>query len=158
MGVGKTTTGAALAEELECRHVDSDIDLERLTGRSGAEFAAEHGVPALHELEAAVLLGALSSEEPSVISAAASAVENPLVRELLPRRAIVGRLVLSPSATLERQAKGAHRRPMSERELLALAERREPFLSAVENVRLDSSLSTEELVKAMVEHLRGRTL
>lgn len=153
MGVGKTTTGEALAAELEWRYVDSDVDLERLTGVSGADFAAEHGVPALHELEAAVLLGALSSGEPSVISAAASTVENRLVRELLPLRAVVVRLVLSPSATLERQAQGAHRRPMSEEELVRLAERREPFFSMLEDVRLDAGSSTDELVTAIVEHL-----
>ena len=154
MGVGKTTTGAALAAELGWNHVDSDVDLERLTGCSGADFAAEHGVHALHELEAAVLLGALSADEPAVISAAASTVENGLVRELLPRRAVVVRLVLSPSATLERQAKGTHRRPMAEEELVRLAEGREPFFSMLEDLRLDATLSTEALVAAIVDHLR----
>jgi shikimate kinase len=154
MGVGKTTTGTALAAELYWRYVDSDVDLARLAGCSGADFAAAHGVPALHELEAAVLLGALSSAEPSVITAAASIVENRLVRELLPRRAVVVRLVLSPSATLERQEQGTHRRPMSKEELVRLAERREPFFSMLEDVRLDAGLGTDELVTAIVEHLR----
>ena len=154
MGVGKSTTGKALAHELGWRYVDSDTDIERLMGCSGAEYAKRHGVPELHQLEAAVLLGALAAEEPAVITAAASTVEHPLAQGALPRRAVVVRLVLSRSETIARQAEGAHRRPMSRTELELLSDRREPFFEQLEDLRLDAARSTDQLVDAIIDHLR----
>lgn len=153
MGVGKTTTGSALATALGLAHVDSDVDIEKLIGGSGADFAAHHGVPLLHELEAAVLLGGLMSDEPSVISAASSTVESPLVRLALPRRAEVVRLKLAPASTIARQATGAHRRPMTPKELAELTERREPFFNALADLTLDAERPTDDLVASIVDHL-----
>lgn len=153
MGVGKSTTGRALALELGCSHVDSDDDIERLVGQSGRTFAEEHGVPALHHLEAAVLLGALAQEARSVITAAASTVEDATVRLVAPHRSFVVRLVAPFDETIKRQAAGGHRRPMSYEELAALAERREPFFTAVEDLRLDARQETSELVAEIVRHL-----
>ncbi|MGI9611316.1 MAG: shikimate kinase [Acidimicrobiales bacterium] len=146
MGVGKTTVGSALAAGLGRRHVDSDHDIGLLTGMSGRAFAAENGVDSLHELEAAVLLGALAAAEPAVISAAASTFEYRLVRQLLPGRAVVVRLTLGIDDTLKRQAEGGHRRPMDREELEALARRREPFFIELEDLRIAADRSPAELV------------
>ncbi len=153
MGVGKSTTGRALAERLGLPYVDSDRDLEVLIGRSGRRLAQDEGVPILHELEAAVLLGALAGETPSVISAASSTVESRLVRLVLARRAVVVRLDLEPSIAIARQAGGAHRRSMTAEELGSLAARREPLFAEVEDLRLDGRQTTEQLVGAIVVHL-----
>lgn len=154
MGVGKSTLGHALADEIGLPYVDSDEDIEALLGRSGRELAADSGVEALHEIEAAVLLGALARGTPHVITAAASVVENPLVVEALRRTAFVVRLHLSIEKTLERQAAGDHRRPMERVELEALADRREPMFAAVEDLDLDASMQPDELVRAVSEALK----
>ena len=149
MGVGKSTTGDALAAELGWDHADSDRDIEMLTGRSGADIAAEHGVPRLHQIEAAVLLGALARPAPCVVSAAASTVEDAIVRDALARRAFVARLLAPAEDVLARQLDGGHRRPMSREEYDELAERREPFFEAVEDLRLDATQPTAALVDAI---------
>lgn len=153
MGVGKSTTGEALAARLGWPYVDSDGDIERLTGGTGREFAAANDIPSLHQLEAAVLLGALASQNPSVITAAASTVENPLVQTLLNRRAVVVRLVIGVDEALLRQAQGGHRRPMSRDELTELMERREPHFASLTDLKLSAEQPTEELVEAVVAHL-----
>lgn len=153
MGVGKSTLGRALAAELDLPYVDSDDDIERLLGRSGRELAEARGVDELHEIEAAVLLGALARRSPHVITAAASVVENPLVIDALERNAFVVRLRLSVAETLERQAAGDHRRPMDAEELTALADRREPMFAAVEDLLLDATRTPDDLVAAVVESL-----
>lgn len=156
MGVGKSTTASALAIELGRRFVDSDVDIARLTGTSGAEFAAQFGVPALHRLEAAVLLGALAREAPSVIAAAASTIEDPLIRHVLPERAFVVNLTLPLDDAIRRQATGAHRRPMSLAELEAVAAKRDPMFATIEDLRLDASRPTDELVAAVLVALDVR--
>ena len=63
MGVGKTTTGRALADALGWDYVDSDDDVQHVAGMSGRAYAERHGVTALHELEAKVLIDALSLDD-----------------------------------------------------------------------------------------------
>ncbi|MGI9595332.1 MAG: shikimate kinase [Acidimicrobiales bacterium] len=146
MGVGKSTVAEALAERLGRPVADSDRDIERLTGVTGRTYAEASGVPALHRLEAAVLLGALARPEPTVVSAAASTVEDPQVRQLLGRRATVVRLVADIELTIDRQRAGGHRRPMDPEELIDLAARREPMFSAVEDLRVDANRRPVEIV------------
>lgn len=154
MGVGKSTLGRALADALGWPYSDSDDDIERLLGRSGRAFAGSEGVEALHELEAAVLIGALARPEPHVVSAAASVVENDLAVHVLSRNAYVIRLYLSIEETLDRQAAGSHRRQMDEAELVALAERREPMFMAIENHRVDAADTPASLVQQILD-VRG---
>ena len=153
MGVGKSTAGSLLAEELGRRFVDSDVDIERLTGSTGADFAAEHGVRALHQLEAAVLIGALKGDDPSVVTAASSTVEDELVRLLLPQRAWVIRIRLPLTDTIARQATGTHRRPMSIEELTELAERREPYFEELADLTVDGRHTTSQIVSDVVSWL-----
>lgn len=153
MGAGKSTTGSALADALGVPFADSDADITTLTGRSGSEIAATDGVPALHRLEAAVLLGALARSQPTVIAAAASVVEDDTVREALARRATVVRLVVPQAETLARQKTGEHRRPMSADELTALAARREPYFQEIEDLRLDATVPTRDLVSEILAFL-----
>ena len=89
MGIGKSTLANGLAEALKLPQADSDRDIEVLTGMHAAEYAAANGVPALHRLETAVLLGRLAAPEPTVISAAASTIEHDECRAALNRRAQV---------------------------------------------------------------------
>jgi shikimate kinase len=51
MGTGKSTTGRAVAAHLGCAAVDSDHEIERLTGKSVAQIFAEDGEPAFRALE-----------------------------------------------------------------------------------------------------------
>jgi shikimate kinase len=158
MGVGKSTTGVALADRLGWRYIDSDRDIERLTGGTGRDFAADHGIAALHQLEAAVLLGALAGDDRSVITAAASTVENSLVQSVINRRAVVVRLVVGVDEALERQAQGGHRRPMSREELTELMARREPLFAALADLELSAVRTTGDLVEAVVAHLSASGL
>lgn len=154
MGVGKSTTGRALAEQIGWPYVDSDEDIEDLLGFSGRDLAEQDGIDALHRLEVAVLLGALVRREPHVIGAAAFVVEDDLVTRALRRHAFVVRLELSIAKTLERQAAGNHRRPMDSDELAALARRREPMFAAVEDLRVDANEPVPDLVATIIDAFR----
>lgn len=152
MGVGKTTLGMSYAQAHDVPYVDSDTDIERLFAKSGAEVADEWGVEALHQIEAGVLLGALASTTPTVITAAASVVEKEAVREALRNRATVVWLRGDLEETLRRQRLGTHRREMSVEELEQLAERRAALFAAVADIELDANLSPSELVEQIDAH------
>jgi shikimate kinase len=83
MGVGKTTVGRLLAGSLGWPLADSDGEIEAREGASVREIQRLRGAPALHALEAAVLLGQLDAPGPSVICAAASTIEDERCRRAL---------------------------------------------------------------------------
>jgi shikimate kinase len=113
MGSGKTTVGAELAARLGRPFVDSDVEIERATGRDGRAIAATDGTPALQAFEARMLLAALAAPGPDVIAAAASVVDDAACRRALrgPDVAVI-RLRARPATLAKRHATGAHRRPL----------------------------------------------
>jgi shikimate kinase len=153
MGAGKTTTGLALGRRLGWPVRDCDLDLEERTGRTGHEVAAAAGVEELHRHEEEVLLEALSSAEPSVVSAAGSVVESDRGRRLLAGRATVVWLDVPVDELVTRMASDTHRRPLDRAAAEALLERRRALLSGVADLRLDARTPTPELVAEIVAFL-----
>ena len=149
MGVGKTTTAGLVAAQLGRPLRDSDADIEARTGRTGREIAAGDGVPALHELEAAVLLDALGQATPAVIAAAGSVVDRADCRTALDAP-FVAALDLHPTDLLERIRSGDHRRAVTLDELEALMVRREPAVAAAADLRLDARRPPADLAAAVV--------
>jgi len=111
MGSGKTTVGPPLAERLGRRFVDNDEVLTARTGRSAAEIVAADGADALHREEAAAMLDALGADdEPAVVAAAGSVVDDEAVRARLGAEDIeVVWLRAHPSTLRRRALAGAHR-------------------------------------------------
>jgi shikimate kinase len=113
MGTGKTTIGRRVAAALGRAFVDNDELLERTTGSTAAELAARDGAVALHRVEATIVLDALHADAPAVIAAAASTVEDAVVRSTLRDRAWVAWLRADP-ATLVARMPGSSARPFGE--------------------------------------------
>ena len=62
MGVGKTTVGRQLAEDLSMPFVDLDAEIERRSRRSCAQWFAESGEGAFRKIETEVLESVLCGE------------------------------------------------------------------------------------------------
>ena len=150
MGIGKTTTASAAAKALGWSAHDSDDDIETLFGVSGRVLTEELGVDELHRLESAVLLGALVADEPSLISAGASVVEDPHCVEAMARRSTVVVLEAPLDVVFARASRGRHRRSMSREALAAVADRRAPRFAQVADLRLDATQPVRRLVDAIV--------
>lgn len=152
MGSGKTTLGSGLAEHLHRPLLDSDAEIERDRGRTGAEIAEREGVEALHRLEREVLLRALQTPSPAVVTAAAS-----VVTDLSSRRALDPVFVIWLDAPVEhlaaRVASGAHRRPIDVAAAERLAAARREAFAEVADLRLDALRPAAELIAEVLTHV-----
>jgi shikimate kinase len=83
MGSGKSSIGVPLAERLGLPYVDNDDELERRTGRDAREIATAEGPDALHRAETVSFVETLARDQPAVMSAPASVVLDPDVRNRL---------------------------------------------------------------------------
>lgn len=146
MGAGKTTVGDLLAERIDRPHRDSDRDIESMIGRTGREIAATEGVDELHRLEEDVLLNALESTQPCIVSAAGWVIESPRCRRAIQGTAVAVWLRLSPEDLRTRMDQGTHRRDLPSTELAQLLERREPLLIEIADIVVDASRTPIEIV------------
>lgn len=158
MASGKTTVGRRLAVRLGWPWHDSDADIEAATGLTVRELRDREGVDAMHDLEAAQLLHALSEPGHSVVSAAASVVDAEPCRDALtgPGVAVVW-LRGSPAVLASRFPAGDHRPaygPSPVAFLTQQAERREPLLRALEPIVIDvDGIDPDQAVVQAIEAL-----
>ena len=75
MGAGKSTVGGIVAARLGLPLIDSDRWIEAKVGMTSGEYAARHGVEALHDMEATALESALDTPGGLVVTPAASVVD-----------------------------------------------------------------------------------
>jgi shikimate kinase len=176
MGSGKTTLGLALAEHFALPYFDSDQALLEKMGVTGRDLANRQGVDYLHACEAEILLHQLSRTTPSVISAAASTIDDATCRDHLakghrvcwldaPAGLLTQRLQAlassrastevardrssahgEPSEALE---DGSHRRKLRSEEFEALFVRRRALFAKCSSVHLDATLPVEELLASV---------
>ncbi len=137
MGVGKTTLGTLLAQELRRPFLDSDRVLEATQGASGSDLARALGTPALHSLELETLRAMLNSPQPSVIAAAASVVDGESGRDMIKREVVVW-LTANDDLLDGRRSLGDHRRQLDSSEAAHIRERRRPLCSEVASVVIDT--------------------
>jgi shikimate kinase len=151
MGSGKTTVGEGLAQALGRVFHDSDRSIESRTGRSGREITETDGVGALHSLEKDALLESLAGDEPAVIAAAASVIEDAEARGALAEGFCVW-VTADRGILAERSAQGSHRRPVRQSEHL---EERDRLFRETADVVVDTGdRSVEESVALVLESLR----
>ncbi len=161
MGAGKTSVGRELAPRLGWRYVDNDATLARRTGDTARELEHEVGVERLHDLEADQLLGALSAPERSVLSAAASTIEDARCREALLAPEVFVAWLRAPVPVLaDRARRGRHRPELGAAGLDVLLERqakvRDPLFESVADLVVDASQgSPEQLAREIEGAVRG---
>ena len=161
MGVGKTTTGRAVADAIGRPFDDSDSWIERRFATTAALIASERGVAALHRVEAdhaaaALAAAALAATTPSVISIAASAIEDDRVVAALTRS--FGILLLAPTDALGDRIACSGRRDLGADRLgaiEALTQTRLPMWRAVAKATIDTTIGRNETVDAVLEAIDG---
>jgi shikimate kinase len=159
MGVGKTTVGRLVADSLGRPLRDSDTDLGTIH-RNARQMAAKQGVEVLHRIEADLLLDALAVDQPLVIAAAASVVDDERCVDALGQPTVTVVWLHAPVATLlPRLLEGDHRRDLGadpERAVADLGGRRDPLYRRVADGDIDvSGQSPADTARAIVDLVEG---
>lgn len=173
MGAGKTTVGHLLADRLGWRYVDSDDEVEALTGHTVKELFESGGEQAFRPLESRALAAALEDGGPSVVSVAGGAVLDPANRALLRRAGTVVWLRAKPETLLSRvladaaaasHAQGADdHRPLLDRDpagtLARLDRARRPLYREVADLVVDvDDLDPEAAADRVLERVHAGVL
>jgi shikimate kinase len=160
MASGKSTTARRLAEHLGWAWRDSDAEILAETGKTVRELRGIEGIDAMHEREHAALLHALRDPANTVISAAASVIDDPESRAAManPRVAVVW-LRGDPEVLAARFSSPDDHRPTYGESVAAFlaeqAARREPLVPTVGAHVVDVDHLTREAVLARVEAALG---
>jgi shikimate kinase len=99
-GAGKSRVGRLVAERLRWRFVDTDVEIERATGRAVPEIFAADGEPRFREIERAVV-SRVTRRGGAVIATGGGAILDPANRDAL----FSGNLVVCLDASPEQIAR-----------------------------------------------------
>ncbi len=159
MGSGQTTVGRALAQARGLRFSDRDAAIKEERGLTVRELDAELGTDEMHRLEKEHLLAALAEDEPSVIAAAASTIDDPEARAALQAPGVrVIWLHASTPVLAGRFARRRHRPRFGRRPRSLLAEQaatRSPRLASLDPIEIETEgKSVPQVVEAALAALR----
>lgn len=106
-GAGKSTIGRRLAQALDLPLLDTDAEIERVTGRTIPEIFAEDGEPAFREIEERVVADALTQQE-GIVSLGGGAILSERTRKRLAGHTVIY-LEISIAEGLRRTGTGTGR-------------------------------------------------
>ena len=157
MGAGKTTTGRLLADRLGWPYVDTDLEIERRTGRTIPEIWRQDGEPAFRAEESRVLAEVCSVSGPSVVSVAGGAVLDLENRAVIRRSGVTVWLRADATTLAARVGTGAGR-PLLESgaaaALATLTEARAPVYAELADLVFDvDRMAPPQVVERIVEAL-----
>lgn len=158
MGVGKSTVGRLLAEELAYVFIDMDKVIEQRMGISISEIFRRYGESRFRGLESD-LVKELAGEDGVVIACGGGAVLDPGNVETLTASSRLIYLTATIPEIIERTSKDGNRPLLNvldpEKKIVNLIERRRPVYEKYATVTVDTTgLTPHEVVDEILEALR----
>ncbi len=151
-GAGKSTTGVLLAKSLLLNFTDTDLIIQRETGKTLCEIIEEEGTEKFLEAENRIICS--QNFENTVIATGGSAVYGKEAMEKLKEISTVVYLAL-PVEELEKRIKDIHTRGVAMKNgvtLRELFEERKALYEKYADITLDCrGLSAEECVEEIIE-------
>lgn len=156
---GKTSVAKILGQRLGWTVYDSDVLVEKHSGKSIAALFSEEGEPAFRDLEAKAIASLLAQNEPLILATGGGAPLHPATRREFKRGGIVVWLKASAETILARMnadASNHSRRPQLTdlkplEEIKTLLEERSPIYSRTATLALDTETKTpDELAREIL--------
>lgn len=162
MGAGKSTIGRKLASDLGWPFIDSDHEIERITGVDIPYIFDKEGEAGFRQREAQVIAD-LVAEEPIVLATGGGAVVTKANRDALSRNGLVVYLRTSVEQSLRRTAHDAGRPLLHvddrEKKLRELAAAREPLYNEVADLTLSTDRNNANLLcQQIIAHVQSFSL
>ena len=155
MGVGKTTSGALLAEALGYEFIDMDDEIEKRTGKTIPEIFMDDGEARFRELERD-LVRELSGKDGYVIGCGGGALADLVNAEALRESSTLVYLTASVDEILERTGKESHRPLLKvddpRKTVEELIAKRRPVYERYAEVTIDT---TDKTPKEVADEIRG---
>ena len=161
MGTGKSTIGRLLAEKLKRRYIDTDKEIEKLTGKTVARLINEQGLVRFRS-EETLLVEKLAAAEGLVVATGGGTLLNPENYRLLRENGILVGLTAAPEVIYQRVKRKKKERPLlakgdlKEQIATLIAERQ--ALYQVADYTVDTGAgSVNATVKTITDWLAGRS-
>jgi len=157
MGTGKSTVGRAVAQRLGFQALDSDHEIERVTGKTIPEIFANDGEAAFRAREREFVLNGHPAAR-TLVACGGGIIMQPGVLELLKSRGVVICLHASIETILDRTSRNRHRPLLNvenpEDRVRALYAEREPVYKRAGAVILTDSRPLSDIVAHVVRTWR----
>lgn len=161
MGTGKSTVGRALAQRLGLAFVDTDVEIERITGKTIYDLFQKYGAIRFYS-EEALVVKKISAREGVVIATGGSTIQNNENLRLLRKNGVIV-LISSTPEVIYNRVKSSRHRPMLERSAdlrqqinNLIAEREDVYRDAADFEVISGENGREEVVGQIVYFLRER--
>lgn len=156
MGTGKTVVGRRLASRLQKNFIDTDAEIERVTGMSIPQLIKKHGYVRFRS-EGNLALKRISNVKNAVIAAGGGIVLNDENMKLLKQLGTVICLKASPEAIKERTERRTNK-PFLDKgdynEIKKMLAEREKYYRQADFTLDTTDLSIEEVLEKITEYLR----
>ena len=155
---GKTSVARKLASQLGVSVFDSDVEIERRTGKNITEIFAQDGESAFRDLEESVIAEILSSSVPLILATGGGAILRTNTRNRLRQSGRVIWLTATPETILRRITSDAASQtmrpnltalPMQE-EIVAVLEQRKPLYAETAHEKIDTNFQTPDEIVEIV--------
>lgn len=158
MGVGKTTIGELLAENLGYDFIDMDAEIEKREGTTIREIFRVKGEPKFRQLESK-LVKELSQRDGLVIACGGGAVADPDNAETLRKTSRMVYLTASIEEVINRTISDNNRPLLEVQNPVAVAsellEQRKPVYTKYAEIKVDTTnMTPDEVVEIVLEALK----
>ncbi|MFZ5645756.1 MAG: shikimate kinase [Bacillota bacterium] len=161
MASGKTVVGRVIAQRLGREFVDTDEEVERVTGKTVSEIFERYGAIRFRS-EEALTIKKLSHREDLVIATGGGAVLNPENVSALKKNGVVVLIKSTPEIILRRVVAGRNRPLLAKTDNLGqrirdlMAEREEIYANSADIEVFSGKESREEVADNIIQLLKER--
>jgi shikimate kinase len=159
MGSGKTSLGRKLAKKLHMNFIDTDLEIEKITGLTIPLIFKKHGQIRFRS-EEKLMVKKVAKKNNCVISTGGGVVLEPENIKALKEKGWIIRLTASPEIIFERVTKRGNRPLLYKNKsvdyIKMLIDQREPYYQCAD-LTLDTSYAqAEELINQVIQFLKEK--